>query len=211
MKLVCVAMEKECDYLIKFLSLEKIAENIYKNNDILLVLTGIGKVNATMWTQYAICNYNIYTIYNYGFVGSMTDKLKCGDFVSPCKVLQHDFDLTCDGFKIGEVQGQTVSYIPTSKEILEKAKQLIDIKEADYLLSGDRFMTERLEGFGDSICDMEGYGVARVANNANIPYFMLKLVTDSCNKEGQEEYYKSIDLYKKKMQEIVAKLIGNNL
>lgn len=200
-------MKKECDYLIKLLSLEKISDNIYKNDNILLVLTGIGKVNATMWTQYALCNYNIDYVYNYGFAGSMTDKLKCGDFVAPKLVLQHDFDLTCDGYKIGEVQGQDVSYIPTSKDILERVKKQINIKEADYLLSGDKFMTERLDGFGDSLCDMEGYGVARVCHNSCVPFFMLKLVTDSCNKEGQEEYYKSIELYKKKMQETIVSII----
>ena len=204
-------MEKECSHLIDLFQLQQIKDNIYANNEIVLCITGIGKVNGAMNTQYCLCKYNIDIVFNYGFAGSMTDKFKCGDLVMPKYILQHDFDLTCDGFKIGEVQGQKVSYIPNFKDVFSASKEAVSyIKEADYLLSGDKFMTERLEGFGDAVCDMEGYGVARAANNSNIPVAILKLITDSCNKEGQEEYYKSINEYKEKMQETLYNFIKRN-
>ena len=202
MILISVAMEDECYILKDLLGLEEVGDNEFAGGDFALICTGVGKVNAAMGTQYGIDKYKPEMIINYGFVGSMSEEYKVGDFVFPQMTLQHDFDLTPLGYPPFTVQGQSKSTFKIKG--YDELKEVIhDLKKCKYLLTGDRFMTDKLPGFEDAICDMEGYAVARVAHKAKIPCYMVKMVSDSCNKEGADRFAVSVDEFKRELQNYV--------
>lgn len=209
MNLIVVAMLSEGQHLVDVLGLKQVDENTYVNDKNVMVLGGYGKVNAAIATQKGIDKYPIERVINYGFVGSMTEKLKIGDYVVPQKTFQHDFDLTPLGAKPYHVLEQKESVFTINEEMTKKllAKEK-NIKTCEYCLTGDKFMTEKLQGFDDAICDMEAYSVARVAWAYNLPFFSLKLVSDSVCKEGQNDFFASIDKWSSEMQEYIGKLIN---
>lgn len=206
MKLIVAAMESECSYLIDILGLEKTDKNIYKKDDIVLVNCGVGKVNAAMGCQKGFDLFDVDSVFNFGFVGSMSPDYRIGDYVFPSQTFQHDFDLTPLGYKPYEVSDQEKSVFDIEK--YEELKKFFpELKKSQFLLTGDRFMTEKLPDFEDAICDMEGYAVARVAFEYNVPVTMVKLVSDSCVKEGQAEFFASVEKYRKDMQTKIAEYI----
>lgn len=207
MILIIAAMEKECLSLISLLNLKKTEENIYKNGNIALICSGIGKVNAAIACQEGIDRFAPDLIFNYGFAGSMSKNCHVGDFVRPKKTLQHDFiDLTEDGFKPYFVSGQARSDFDFA-ECEDLKKYFPDLKECDLLLSGDRFVTEKIPDFDDAICDMEGYAIARCADRKNIPVVCIKFVTDSCVSDQKCEYFTSVSEFQKKMQYAIAEFV----
>ena len=210
MNLIIVAMISEGKHLINVLDLKQADENVYVNGNNVMILGGYGKVNAAMATQKGIDNYPIDRVINYGFVGSMTENVKIGDYVIPKKTFQHDFDLTPLGAKPYEVLEQDKSVFEINEKLSNKIISLHpEIKTCEYCLTGDRFMTETIPGFSDSICDMEAYSVARVAWSKKLPFISVKLASDSCCKDGQAEFFASVFIYSKKLQEYVAELINS--
>ena len=209
MNLIVVAMLSEGKHLVDILDLKQVDENTYVNDKNVLIIGGYGKVNAAIATQKGLDKYNIGRVINYGFVGSMTEKLKIGDYVIPQETFQHDFDLTPLGAKPYEVLEQDKSVFDIDEEMKNKIISVhSNIKTCQYCLTGDKFMTEKILGFDDVICDMECYSVGRVAWTKKVPFVSIKLVSDSVCKDGQNDFFASIEKWSRELQEYVADLIG---
>ena len=73
------------------------------NQKIILVKSGVGKVNAARTTQIMIDKFDIDYIINIGSAGSINDEIKYGDIVIGKFVLQHDFDITAFGHEKGYI------------------------------------------------------------------------------------------------------------
>ena len=206
--LICVAMPEECEGIIEEFNYNKISDNIFENEKSILIITGIGKVNAALWTQYGIDHYNISYIFNYGFVGDNTKKLKLNDIILPEKVMQHDFNMQQEGYVLGQVQGQDKYIFKNNTDLYYKLKLHIPIKKVEYLLTGDRFVPEDLRGIENSVSDMEGYAIARVAYNAKKPVLFIKFNSNDCSFEGVKEYEKDFDNCKKELFKNVKQIIA---
>jgi len=210
MILLETAMKEEGFAIPDLLSLKKSIKNdfIFYNEHICYIRHGWGKVNTAIFTQMCIEKFPIDCIINFGMVGAMSSNMKWGDIVFPTKVFQHDFDCRGLGFDIGVVPDQDRSLFVSDKRILDDAKQIFpNIKVCEYLLTGDSFITEVISGYEDSICDMEGYSVARVADVNNIPFAFFKLVSDCCNNHSDTNFQEALDKLSLPFQEKIAKLI----
>ena len=106
------AMDKEIDDLknvMKDVSEEKISGmTFYKGalsgKDVVLVRSGIGKVNAAMCTEALIIKYNVECVINTGIAGSLNSKIDIGDIVLSTDSLEHDIvELLGRMFTIPEV------------------------------------------------------------------------------------------------------------
>ena len=210
MILLETAMEEEGFAIPDLLSLKKnIKDNyMFYNKHVCYIRHGWGKVNAAIFTQMCIDKFPIDCIINFGMVGAMSSDLKWGDIVFPSKVFQHDFDCRGLGFDIGVVPYQDKSLFNNDRGILDNAKQIFpNIKVCEYLLTGDSFVTEVISSYEDSICDMEGYSIARVAHVNNIPCAFFKLVSDHCNNHSDTNFQNALDKLSLPFQEKIAEFI----
>jgi len=91
--LFITAMEKEADSIIKYYCLEK-EGNLYKKNNISLLITGVSRnsVVSTLLEEINNIDYNNTVIINVGLVGS--NNLTVGDIVMVDKSYGYHFDLT---------------------------------------------------------------------------------------------------------------------
>lgn len=110
--------------LMKNISLEtKYNLDLYtgtiQNTQVLLVRSGVGKVNAARVCQIITDNYDLEFIINLGSAGALNDNLKIGDIVVGQKLVQHDFDVTAFGRQKG--------FIPETGIFFESDKNLIKI------------------------------------------------------------------------------------
>ncbi|HHX12007.1 MAG TPA: 5'-methylthioadenosine/S-adenosylhomocysteine nucleosidase, partial [Clostridiales bacterium] len=65
-----------------------------KGKSVVIVRSGIGKVNAAICTQILIDNYGINSVINTGVAGSHKNEINIGDIVLSTDALQHDMDAT---------------------------------------------------------------------------------------------------------------------
>ncbi len=205
------AMDSEIETLLSHLENKK-EEKKYgltfylgklKNYEVIIVKCGIGKVNAGRTTQVLISEYSPKYIINTGIGGGLNQQLKIGDIVISTDLIQHDFDVTAFGYAKGYMfigdKKEPTKYV-ADKELSEKIKKVLEkIKEGrnifkGRILTGDLFVSSKekreqlVQDFDGFCCEMEGAAIAQVAFLNNIPFTVLRLISDMPDGKGPEDY-----------------------
>src|SRR5690625_6602562 len=108
---IIAAMDEEIKYLEKLLtnkSEEKIAnvkfiEGTYNEQNIVILKSGIGKVNASMATTILMEKYAPTYVINTGTAGGVSTNLEVGDIIIADKVVHSDVDVTAFNYEFGQV------------------------------------------------------------------------------------------------------------
>ena len=157
------------------------------------VITGIGKINATMAIMSAIHKYDPDTIINFGTAGSLNPVFSKGLF-RVAKVAQRDMDIRALGLELGQAAiREPIWYI------------LDDVETRPTLTSGDQFVSKRPEMESDLV-DMEAAAYAKVCNQYRIMLDIYKFVSDNADGEAagtwEENCHKGAALF---MAELVRR------
>ena len=208
------AMDHEIDTLVGDLK-DKKEEKKYgltfflgklKNYEVVIVKCGIGKVNAGRTTQVLISEYSPKYIINTGIAGGLSQQLKIGDIVISTDLIQHDFDVTAFGYPKGYMctgvnKEEATKYV-ADKELSESIKKILEkVSEGrnvftGRVLTGDMFIAskekreELVKEFDGFCCEMEGAAVAQVASLNNIPFTVVRLISDLPSGQGPADYNK---------------------
>lgn len=220
---IIAAMQEEMQE-IKNIMTEIEEQNIYEltftkgkisNSEVVLVEAGIGKVNAARVTQILINNFEIEAVINVGSAGAANDELDIGDIVIGKKLVQHDFDITAFGHPKGFISN-IGEYVESNIDLIEKMEQTIyKIQENEFkikigtIASGDVFCTEpkmkekiRMKFQADAI-EMEGAAIAQVCKLDNIPFIVIRSISDTPNGKNNITF----DQYLKKASKRCANII----
>lgn len=182
--------------------------------DIVLLQSGIGKVNAAMSTTIMFERYQPDYIINTGSAGGYHQELEVGDIVISDNVVHHDVDVTAFKYEYGQVPGMPPSF-KADEQLVEKAlkaaEKLNGVQAMRGLIStGDTFMEdpERVqfvrEKFPEVIAaEMEAAAIAQVCHQYNKPFVVIRALSDIAGKESSI----SFDSFLKKAAENAATLI----
>jgi adenosylhomocysteine nucleosidase len=170
------------------------------NEDIVLLLSGIGKVNAAMGTTLMIERFNPDCIINTGSAGGFSDNLSIGDVVISTEVRHHDVDATVFGYEYGQVPRMPAAYIPNSVLInmAEKAVEKLDDVETSkgLIATGDSFMhkDEHIHAVREKLpsimaAEMEAAAIAQCCHNFELPFVIIRAISDIAgDKDNQIEF-----------------------
>lgn len=182
MRLFIIAMEDEFKSLKPLF--EKIEDeyfNIYIKDNNLVVISNIGKVNASSSLTYMLNKFpKINEVINIGFTGAYGD-FELGDFVLVKDVIYHDFDLSMFGYNKGSVPNVKMPL----KSDIKYLRSFYDLKRAS-LYTGDSFQTKRIKE--NYIADMEGAAIYHVCNLFNIDVISIKVISDIIGKDDIKDY-----------------------
>lgn len=201
------AMREELDAILKDVkNVEEIklkVRTFYKgqinNKDVVLVLAGIGKVNAAITTSLLIENFNIDCIINIGVAGGQNG-VKHKDVVISKEVLYHDFDVTAFGkYKRGQIPGFEALFY-ADENLLNKTKLILKELNFDFkigkIASGDQFVYSKdviskvNELYSDIYAiEMEAGAIAQTATMYNIPFIVYRSISDILDDKNQSEDY----------------------
>lgn len=159
-----------------------------------IVECGVGKVNAARTAQMLIDFYEPWAIINTGVGGGLAPGLKIGDIILGERLVQHDFDVSPLGYVPGQIIGITTEKKPTyflgDKDILAALKTAVEAVAKDRsvrlgcIASGDVFVSKGNlkqvlhSNFGADVAEMEGASIAHVASTANVPFAVIRAVSD---------------------------------
>ena len=220
---IIAAMQEEMQE-IKNIMQEIKEEKIYeltffkgKINDknIVLVEAGIGKVNAARVTQILIDKFDAQAIINVGSAGSANDELDIGDIVIGKKIVQHDFDITAFGHPKGYISN-VGQYVESDAQLINKMEQTINkLDQNEFkikigtIASGDIFCTElqmknkiRTKFNADAI-EMEGAAIAQVCKLDNIPFIIIRSISDKPNGNNEITFDKFLEKASKRCAIII--------
>lgn len=194
-------------------------EGIIGEHDIVLVKSGIGKVNAAIATTLLIEQYEPNIVLNTGSAGGFNDSLEVGTVVISDEVRHHDVDATAFGYELGQVPGMPPSYLADQK-LVDIAKEAVeDIGEHAHatglIASGDVFMSnpERVKlvqgQFPSMIAaEMEAAAVAQVCHQFGTPFVVIRALSDIAGKESSISFDEFLPLAAKHSSEIVLQAIS---
>lgn len=194
MILVCAAMKEEVKEILK-----------YPNQDIDVLITGIGKVNAAAQLSKYLSTHQVNQIYNLGFAGA-SSHYDISDVIVIEKAMYHDFDLSFFGYEKGQVPGFKPYFLSDSM-LFKHVSQHKHIKVSS-LYTGDYFMTENKHT--PFVVDMEGAALYQTAEIFNIPIISIKVISDILGMDKHYENYKAFESDKgaRQLLEVYQTLIG---
>lgn len=188
MILIIAAMEDEVKDLInEYELIDDTYFSIYKSKnskkDVLLTISGIGKVNAGSALTYVLTKYNdIELIVNIGIAGG--HKIQPNQFYLVDQAKYHDVDLTHFGYKHGQLPKED-EYFMINHEYMDKFLNLPKMK----LYSGDQFSTTKIDDTA-YLVDMEGASLVHISKRFKKPILLFKKVSDVIGSINQLDSYK---------------------
>ncbi len=181
------------------------------NKKVVIVRSEVGKVNAALTTQMLIDRYDVSMIINIGVSGSVDNRLNIGDVVVGEKLVQHDFDVTGFGRKLGEIEGIGI-YIETNPKLLDIFKDK-DVR-VGVIASGDKFVTKIedknfiRETFNALCVEMEGASVAQTCLMNKIDFLIIRSISDKLDGSSKIEFPKFLVSSSKKAASLLYDVIG---
>lgn len=217
---IIIAMDEELNALKKYLKINNerkiynlsFLESEIKDKKCVIVKCGIGKVNAARTTQILIDNYKIDYIINIGVAGGLKNT-QIGDIVIASKLVQYDFDITKFNHELGFITG-VGKYINCDEKLINKAINIKGHKTSlGIIATGDTFITSIEQSkfiekeFNALAVEMEGAAIAQICYLCNIPFMIIRSISDNPNNDNQVDFENFLDTSSSKVAEFVNKLL----
>lgn len=169
-------------------------------HQVVVVQSGVGKVNAAVCAQILVDVYQVSAIVNTGVAGSLRAEINIGDIVLSSDALQHDMDVTLLGYEPGQIPGMQVLSFPAEQKLIQLAAECCQRVNPDIqtfvgrVVSGDQFVSdskkkEWLIGKFDGYCtEMEGAAIAQTAYLNQIPFLIIRAISDKADDSASMDY-----------------------
>mgnify|MGYP001239212611 FL=1 len=220
------AMEEEVAILrnqIESSNTDTIANSEYtsgklKGADVVLLKSGIGKVNAAMSTAVLLYHYQPDVVINTGSAGGLNPELQVGDIVISTEVRHHDVDATVFGYEYGQVPQMPAAYL-ADKRLIEtaarSAETLTGVQVVKGLITtGDSFMSDpdRVESIRHKWNDlqaveMEAAAIAQVCYQFGTPFVIIRSLSDIAGKESNISFDQYLEKAARNSAELVVKIV----
>ena len=172
-------------------------EATYKGKELVIAYSKIGKVFASLTATILLEKFACDTLLFSGVAGAISPDLNIGDLIIADGLCQHDLDIVAFGHPYGYVPEGEVC-IPTDVNLRNIAKEVakkrdLTLKEG-IIATGDQFVanSERkewiLNTFNADALEMEGASVAVICNALNVPFFVLRAISDTANDDAGVDF-----------------------
>ncbi|MEA2072185.1 MAG: 5'-methylthioadenosine/adenosylhomocysteine nucleosidase [Campylobacterota bacterium] len=193
-------------------------EATYKDAELVIAHSKIGKVFSTLTASSMIQHFGCSKLLFSGVAGGINPSLKIGDLIVASKLSQHDLDITAFGHPMGFVPGGSVfveadkDLIALSKEVaLELGKTVIEgvIATGDQFVHNEAVKDEIVKNFNADALEMEGGGVAVVCDALDIPFFILRAISDTADTDASFSFDEFMESSAIISAEFVMKMVNS--
>jgi len=213
------ALDTEIDILLDEAKIEReeeIGGVIYNvgtlaNKNVVITKAGVGKIRSSSAVTAMINNYNITKVIFTGIAGGLLDSEKVLDVVIATKLVEHDYGmLNNDGFiwTSGDpgVSKSDGDYYECDTNLVnlafDKAKSVVGdshvfkgvIATGDQFIANEEYVKKLRADFDAYACEMEGASIAVVCTNYNIPFVVIRTLSDKADGLAHDSYAEFGDL-----------------
>lgn len=167
---------------------------------VVVVQSGIGKVNAAACTQILIDTFAVTHVINTGIAGLLSPELQVGDIVISSDLVQHDMNVAPLNYAAGQIPGLPVFSFKADESLVEHALtsaqevapelQIISgrVASGDQFVSSPELADHIYTTFGADCCEMEGASIAQVAWLNHTPFVVIRLMSDKPGTTSNVDY-----------------------
>jgi adenosylhomocysteine nucleosidase len=202
------AMEEEVAALKEKMEIKRVlkkasmefCEGTLQGKPVVVVRSGIGKVNAGLCTQILADVFEVKKVINTGIAGSLDARIDIGDIVISTEALQHDMDATQFGYPLGQIPRMETLAFPADAEMAKIAKEACEAVNPEIkvftgrVVTGDQFIAnkeikDRIKTNFDGLCtEMEGAAIAQAAWLNEIPFVIIRAISDKADDSAEMDY-----------------------
>ena len=183
--------------------------------DVILVEGGIGKVNAAICATLMINHFKVDKVLFTGVAGGVNPDINIGDIV-----IGHDFDSTAFGYELGQIPRMDTYIFKADQQLIDIA---YDVAEKEFgkskvcvgrIVSGDEFVAsvERIKWLRDTFkadcTEMEGAAVAHVCHVFNMPFLIIRAISDKANHDAKVDFPEFVKLAAKNSKTIIEGILN---
>ncbi|WP_257929315.1 multifunctional 5'-methylthioadenosine / S-adenosylhomocysteine nucleosidase / 6-amino-6-deoxyfutalosine hydrolase [Campylobacter lari] len=187
----------------------------YKNHELIIAYSKIGKVNSTLSAAIMIEKFKAELLLFTGVAGAFNPSLEIGDLIYATKLAQYDLNITAFGHPLGYVPGNEI-FIKTDDKLnnlaIEVAKELGVKLQSGIIATGDEFICDEnkkakiREIFSADACEMEGASVALVCDALKIPCLILRSMSDKAGEKAEFDFDEFVEKSAKISANFVLKI-----
>ncbi|MGV3244092.1 5'-methylthioadenosine/adenosylhomocysteine nucleosidase [Staphylococcus sp. 11261D007BR] len=187
------------------------------DKDVVLIKSGIGKVNVAISTALLIHDYAPKYIINTGSAGALQDGLALGDVVISSEVSYHDADARAFNYEMGQIPGMPARY-QADRYLIEKVEETLDAVQLNgqegLIVSGDSFIGTKaqrahiLEHFPTAMAaEMEAAAIAQTCHQFNVPFIITRAISDLANEEADMTFEAFLKVASQSSSKMVIELL----
>ena len=171
-----------------------------EGKEVVVVRSGIGKVNAAMCTQILADIYSVTGVVNTGIAGSLKAEIDIGDIVLSSDALQHDMDATGFGYEPGQIPRVETLAFKADEGLINLAEECCSRVNPDIhtfvgrVVTGDQFISDKekkkwlTDIFGGYCTEMEGAAIAQACYLNSIPFLIVRAISDKADDSASVDY-----------------------
>ena len=171
-----------------------------EDKEVVVVVSGIGKVNAAVCTQLLVDVYHVDCVINSGVAGSLDARIDIGDIVISTDGVHHDIDCSAVGDPVGVVPRMGITYFPADERLIQLAVSANEKVNPDIatftgrIASGDQFIASSekkhfiVEHFQASCAEMEGASILHTAYLNQVPCVVIRAISDKADGSAKMDY-----------------------
>lgn len=220
---VIAAMDKEVEAILRVMdTYERVeyshvpmAEGILCGQRIIVMKSGVGKVNAALSTTVLLERLQVSGIINIGTAGGLKEDENILDAVISTRVVQHDFDTSpVDGEEgIG-------LYFEADQDLADVCVQALEqldvhvhrglIATGDQFIANDAEVQKLTERFPEAICaEMEAGAVAQVCAHYQVPFVCMRSLSDvAVRKDSHMDFIEYVEAASARSAEFCKALVN---
>ena len=175
-------------------------EGTLNGADVVVVRSGIGKVNAALCVQILVDLFQITHVINTGVAGSLNADLEIGDILISKDAIHHDVDATVFGYPLGELPQMGIREFIADEKLVNLAVESCKKVNPDLtvrtgrVVSGDQFISSDdvkkrlIEVFHGDCAEMEGASIAHGAYLNKSPFIVIRAISDKADGSAEMDY-----------------------
>ncbi len=191
-------------------------KGILEGKNVVVVKSGIGKVNAGMCAQILADLFEVDAIINTGIAGCLHPDVNIGDIVISTDLVHHDMDATGFGYPVGQIPRMDTLAFPADEKLQQLAEKCCKEVNPEIsvfrgrIASGDQFVSSGevknriVSQFGAYATEMEGAAIAQAAYCNGIPFLVIRAISDKADGSAPADY----SAFEKKAIEHSVRLTG---
>ena len=175
-------------------------EGTLEGKIVVVVRSGIGKVNAAVCTQILIDEFEAEAVINTGIAGSLNADINIGDLVISTDLVHHDMNAVAFGYPVGQIPQMEAFSFRSDENLRKLAVQAcrdvnpdIEVYEGR-IASGDQFVADQgvkdeiIKNFDACAVEMEGAAIAQAAYLNNVPFIVVRAISDKADGSAEVDY-----------------------
>jgi len=188
----------------------------YKGLELVIAYSKIGKVFSTLTATTMIEKFGAEKLLFSGVAGGINPRLKIGDLIAATSLCQHDVDITAFGHPDGFIPEGKL-FTKSDDTLLAIAKEVASDMDKNLLegviATGDQFVADEArknwiaDTFLADALEMEGASVAVVCDALEVPFFILRAISDTADMDAGFNFDKFLESSAKESAAFVLNML----